>query len=61
VACAYVGTRLFGDRPSSLLHTPDQQLDLRSLVRTAFCLSKQRIPAIKDDDEAVGQHSTGIT
>lgn len=59
VECDYVGTRLFGDGPgANKKHTPDQRLDLRSLVKTAFCLSKQRMPTVEDDDEAVQQYWT---
>jgi len=55
VECAYVGTRLFGDRPSET-HVPTRQLDLRSLVRTAFCLSKQHLPPLEDNDVAVREY-----
>jgi serine/threonine protein kinase len=55
--CPYVGTRLFGDRPDERdMHTPDARLDLRSLVRTAFCLSKQRLPAVEDTFAAAQQY-----
>ena len=55
--CDYVGTRLFGDGPgANKKHTPEQCLDLRSLVKTAFCLSKQRIPTVEDDDAAVHRY-----
>ena len=57
VECDYVGTRLFGDGPgANNKHRPDQCLDLRSLVKTAFCLSKQRMPAVEDNDGAVKQY-----
>jgi len=57
VECDYVGTRLFGDGPgANKKHTPDQRLDLRSLVKTAFCLSKQRMPTVEDNDGAVQQY-----
>ncbi len=61
VECDYVGTRLFGDRPGpDNKHTPDQRLDLRSLVKTAFCLSKQRMPPVEDNEEAVQQYWNGV-
>lgn len=57
IECDYVGTRLFGDGPAAnKKHTPDQCLDLRSLVKTVFCLSKQRIPIVEDNDVAVNQY-----
>ena len=63
IECDYVGTRLFGDGPppggaanNNRRHTPAQCLDLRSLVKTAFCLSKQRIPTVEDNDAAVQQY-----
>lgn len=57
VECDYVGTRLFGDGPSANnKHRPDQRLDLRSLVKTVFCLSKQRMPTVEDNDGAVKQY-----
>ena len=34
----------------------EQSLDLRSLVKTVFCLSKQRIPAVEDNNLAVQQY-----
>jgi hypothetical protein len=57
IECDYVGTRLFGDGPdANKKHIPEQCLDLRSLVKTAFCLSKQRIPTVEDNDAAVHQY-----
>jgi serine/threonine protein kinase len=55
--CDYVGTRLFGDlRGKMKTHIPEPSLDLRSLVKTVFCLSKQQLPAVEDDDTAVARH-----
>lgn len=53
IECAYVGTPLFGDRPPhrGRTHIPDARLDLRSLVKTAFCLSKQFRPNVAEDDD----------
>ena len=60
-ACPYVGTRLFGDRPDGNdMHTPNASLDLRGLVRTAFCLSKQRLPAAEDDFDAAQRYWDGV-
>lgn len=57
IECDYVGTRLFGDRPrGDRKHTPDARLDLRCLVKTAFCLSKQYVAWAEDNDSAVQQH-----
>lgn len=59
IECDYVGTRLFGDPPDipdrPNKHVPTPILDLRSLARTAFCLSKQRLPLV-DDHSNVGQY-----
>ena len=63
VECDYVGTRLFGDGPDDAnnnKHTPDQCLDLRSLVKTVFCMTTQRIPAVEDNDAAVRHHWIGV-
>ena len=47
IECFYLGTKVFGDPPNSKnRHIPTPQLDLRCLVRTAFCLSKQRLPIL---------------
>jgi hypothetical protein len=57
VRCDYVGTRIFGDPPDIYgKHVPTAILDLRSLVRTAFCLVKQRQPLVEDDLEAIQQY-----
>lgn len=57
VECDYVGTRLFADGPNALnRHKPENRLDLRSLVKTAFCLSKQRIPTVEDSAVAVREY-----
>jgi serine/threonine protein kinase len=51
VECNYVGTKLFGDKPrTGNKHTPEPCLDLQSLVKTAYCLTKQRIPPVVDND-----------
>jgi hypothetical protein len=42
-------------------HVPTPELDLRSLVRTAFCLSKQRLPLVEDDTRAVKQYWDGVS
>lgn len=57
IECAYVGTPLFGDRPHQRgrTHIPDARLDLRSLVKTALCMSKQFLPNVEDDDDAAIQ------
>lgn len=61
VECDYVGTRLFGDGPgANNKHTPDRCLDLRSLVKTAFCLYKQRMPTAEDNATAVQQYWDGV-
>eukprot|EP00597_Dinobryon_sp_UTEXLB2267_P004319 CAMPEP_0170072714 /NCGR_PEP_ID=MMETSP0019_2-20121128/10299_1 /TAXON_ID=98059 /ORGANISM="Dinobryon sp., Strain UTEXLB2267" /LENGTH=488 /DNA_ID=CAMNT_0010281855 /DNA_START=287 /DNA_END=1753 /DNA_ORIENTATION=- len=53
----FVGTLLFGDPPDMHgKHTPTTKLDLRSLVRTAFCLSKQRLPVVEDNVVAIQQY-----
>jgi len=55
--CAFVGTRIFGDPPDAFgMHTLTPILDLKSLVRTAFCLSKQRLPLIEDEAVAAKQY-----
>lgn len=58
--CAFVGTHLFGDPPPPAgdiqNHTPTPRLDLRCLVKTSFCLSKQRSPLVKDDCHAIQQY-----
>jgi serine/threonine protein kinase len=57
VECDFVGTRLFCDEPGgSRKHTPEPRLDLRCFVRTAFCLSKQRLPPVDDTPTAVQNH-----
>mmetsp|Transcript_15453 Transcript_15453/g.22689 ORF Transcript_15453/g.22689 Transcript_15453/m.22689 type:complete len:540 (+) Transcript_15453:114-1733(+) len=59
--CDFVGTRIFGDPPDIHgKHMPTPKLDLRSLVRTAFCLSKQRLPLVEDDTIAVQQFWEGV-
>jgi hypothetical protein len=53
----FPSTRLFGDlRGKMKTHIPEPSLDLRSLVKTVFCLSKQQLPAVEDDDTAVARH-----
>lgn len=60
--CDYVGTRLFADGPNALnKHTPDNRLDLRSLVKTVFCLLKQRIPSVEDNEVAVREYWDKVT
>ena len=55
--CTFVGTKLFGDRPdANNMHTATPSLDLRSLVRTAYCLSKQRKPFVADDGGLIEAH-----
>ena len=57
IECDYVGTIVFGDPPNILgKHVPTPILDLRSLARTAFCLSKQHRPLVDDDFDAVAQY-----
>jgi serine/threonine protein kinase len=57
IECAFVGTLLFGDPPNENgIHIPTPQLDMRSLVRTAFCLSKQRLPWVKEDPFEILQY-----
>lgn len=49
--CFYAGTQWFADRPQqNQRHTPCAATDLRALVRTLFCLSKQRLPWVPDHD-----------
>lgn len=49
--CLFAGTVLFADRPASdNYHIPTEATDLRALVRTLFCVSKQRLPWTVDDD-----------
>jgi len=55
--CRYVGTSLFGDTPgASGRHTPEPRLDLRALVRTAYCLCRQRLPYVEDKHEAIEEY-----
>lgn len=57
VECDYLCTRLFADGPNALnRHTPENRLELRSLVKTAFCLSKQRIPTVEDYKVAMREY-----
>lgn len=60
--CRYVGTRLFGDgSDENGIHTPTAVLDLRCLVKTAFVLSKQRMPAVNATDfEAIQAYWNSI-
>ena len=57
IECDYIGTIIFGDPPNIRgKHVPTSILDLRSLARTAFCLSKQHRPLVDDDFDAVAQY-----
>lgn len=57
VETSYVGTPLFGDPPGLFnRHVPTPSLDLRSLVRTAFCLSKQRLPPVDNNHTEAAQY-----
>lgn len=57
IDCDYVGTPIFGEKPGAGgKHSPDARLDLRSLVKTAFCLSKQLMPKAIADDVAMQQY-----
>jgi serine/threonine protein kinase len=50
--CQFVGTKYFGDRPDEENnHIPHQRLDLRSLVRTVYCLVHQRIQDVNVDED----------
>jgi serine/threonine protein kinase len=50
VLCDFVGTWLFGDQPDiNNQHKPEPCTDLRSLVRTVYCLSKQRMPLVNEN------------
>jgi hypothetical protein len=61
IECDYVGTRIFGDKPGPTnRHVPEQRLDLRCLVKTAFCLSRQRNPIVEDNDLEVQQYWSKI-
>ena len=49
--CDWVGTRMFSDAPDGRgKHIPSAALDLRSLVRTAYCLARQRYPPNSQGD-----------
>lgn len=57
VECSYIGTPLFGDKPDVFnRHIPTPSLDLRSLVRMAFCLSKQRLPPVDNNHDDAAQY-----
>jgi len=46
----WVGTKLFSDAPSAnSSHTLTVATDLRSLVRTVYCLVRQHMPLCDDD------------
>lgn len=51
-ACPFAGTvLLFADRPNAYnYHVPTAALDLRCLVRTMFCVTKQRLPWVEKVD-----------
>lgn len=53
----YEGTPLYGDPPElDGTHIPSVALDLRSFVRTAFSLSKQRIPLVENTHPTAQQY-----
>ena len=48
---SFVGTQFFGDPPDEEnMHTPSRAMDLRSFVRTVFCLSRQNQTGPADAD-----------
>ena len=49
--CRFVGTRKFSDAPDDDgTHVPSAAMDLRSLMRTIYCLIKQRQPLCDDEN-----------
>jgi serine/threonine protein kinase len=59
--CGFVGTRLFADRPDDGgSHIPNAQSDLRALVKTVFCLVRQKVPLMNDWDD-VERHWAAVS
>eukprot|EP01035_Chromulina_nebulosa_P027675 gene27675-36429_t len=57
IECDFIGTRIFGDAPNAYnRHTPDPSLDLRCLVKTVYCLSKQRMPVVRENAADVHEY-----
>ena len=48
---SWIGTRIFSNKPNlNNLHISNATTDLRSLVRTVYCLVRQRLPNCVDDE-----------
>lgn len=59
--CQYEGIPLYGGPPETDgTHTPSVALDLRSVVRTSFSLSKQRRPLVHNTETEAKQYWTKV-